>query len=232
MLTIAFGYATGAFFYFILFNSAGVESVGGWDVYRMYALAAVVWIIDSIFGGVFFFNLVRFHMFVRNYDFDFILLKPVNTVFFVSCRYLNFGLLSGVFFGTTLLIYSVSNMAVDISFFTVFSFIVLVSLSVMMLYSIFLIIITFSLRFVKIDGLTQIFWTSVTFGKYPQHIYPFVVRTFFTFGIPAIAIYNFPTLLFIDGFNFMHLAVSILMTLALFIFATSFFKMSIKRYYT
>ncbi|SHI60564.1 ABC-2 family transporter protein [Lutispora thermophila DSM 19022] len=68
-------------------------SIGGWNKAQMLLLQGTTWIVDSFFGGLFFFSLIRIPNIIQNYDIDFILLEPINTMFYVSMRYMNFGIL-------------------------------------------------------------------------------------------------------------------------------------------
>lgn len=108
ILTVVFGYVANILFYFFVYNS-GIESISGWSVYQVYVLLATVWIVDSLFGGVFFFNLIRIPMKVKNYELDGLLTKPVNPVFMLALRQFNLGLFSGVFFGIGFLIYAIKK---------------------------------------------------------------------------------------------------------------------------
>lgn len=236
ILTVVFGYVANILFYYFVYNT-GVESISGWSVYQVYVLQATVWIVDSIFGGVFFFNLIRIPIKIKNYELDGLLIKPVNPVFIVSLRQFNLGLFSGVFFGIGFLIYAVIKGGFPVGLGEVLGYMLLVCCAVLLLFSIMLIMVTFSLKFVRIQGLIQMFWTLMEVGKNPHSIYPVALRNAFTFLIPAIVIYNFPSQFLTDAHFFEYMnpgltAITAILFTAVWLFiAVRYFRKSLKYYY-
>lgn len=237
MFTVVFGYVANILFYYFIYD-AGTENISGWNRYQIYVLLATVWIVDSIFGGVFFFNLVKIPSKVKNYELDGLLTKPVNPIFMFSLRQFNLGLFSGTFFGIAFLIYALIKGHFTIGIIHVFAYILLICCAVLLLFSILLIMVTFSLRFVRIQGLIQMFWTLMDVGKNPYSIYPSVIKNSFTFIIPAIVIYNFPTQALINGkyFAFLNVGttalITVLITMVFFTIAVVYLKRSLKYYYS
>ena len=236
ILTVVFGYVANILFYFFVYNS-GIESISGWSVYQVYVLLATVWIVDSLFGGVFFFNLIRIPMKVKNYELDGLLTKPVNPVFMLALRQFNLGLFSGVFFGIGFLIYAIKKGGLFVGVGEVLGYILLVLCAVLLLFCVLFIMVTFSLKFVRIQGLIQMFWTLMEVGKNPHSIYPTALKSIFTFLIPAIIIYNFPSQFLInDHFlenmnNGITILIAILITVLWLFIAIWYFKKSLKYYY-
>ncbi|MDO5096166.1 MAG: ABC-2 family transporter protein [Peptostreptococcaceae bacterium] len=236
MFTVVLGYLSNILFYYFLYD-AGIENISGWTRYQIYILLASVWIIDSVFGGLFFFNLIRVPSKVKNYELDGILTKPVNSIFMIALRQCNFGLFAGVFFGIGFLVYSLIQGNIQIQFVNLLYYVILILCSVMILFSILLIMVTFSLRFVRIQGLIQMFWAMMDIGKNPHSIYPSSLRMCFLFIIPAITIYNFPAQVLMDtcyipGMNIGSASLTaIVITLVLTATAILYFKKSLKFYY-
>lgn len=235
MLTVLLGYLGNVLFYYFLYNN--VDQVAGWRRYEIYTLFATVWIIDSIFGGVFFFNLVQIPTKVKNYDLDYILLKPINTVFILSLRHFNLGLFSGTLFGITLLGYSALKLSLTVNIFTILTYFSLIFLGVIILYSILFIMVTFSLMFVRINGLIQMFWALVEFGKNPHSIYPIGIKYVMIYSIPSLVIYNFPAIAFFENHYILNMKlpqiilISTCISLIFLKISTSFFRRTTRYYY-
>lgn len=236
LLTVVFGYLANILFFTFVYDT-GIESISGWSRYQVYCLLATVWIVDSIFGGVFFFNLIRIPSQVKKYELDGLLLKPVNPIFVISMRQFNFGLFSGVFFGIAFLFYSIIKGGLSISLTGAFFYFILVICGVVLLFSILFMMVTFSLRFVRIQGLIQMFWTMMDLGKNPHSIYPMALKTISTFIIPAIVIYNFPAQVLTNAnfFNSLNRGATIVIALiitGLWLWgAVTYFKKSLQHYY-
>ncbi len=229
MFTVVLGYLSNILFYYFIYDT-GVESICGWGKYEVFILLATVWIVDSIFGGMFFFNLIRIPMKVKNYDLDAILLKPVDTIFILTLRQFNFGLFAGTFFGILFLFYSVSMGGFSIGILNIILYIILVLCAVSLLFSILFMMVTFSLRFVRIQGLIQIFWTLMDIGKQPYAIYPMAIKLCFIFLVPAIVIYNFPLGVLIDN-NYLTVVIALVISPLFWRIAVVNFRKSIKYYY-
>lgn len=229
MFTVVLGYLSNILFYYFIYNT-GVEEISGWNKYEVFILLATVWIVDSIFGGMFFFNLIKIPMKVKNYDLDAILLKPVNVIFILTLRQFNFGLFAGTFFGILFLIYSIYMGGFSIGIVYIIMYILLVFCAVSLLFSILFMMVTFSLRFVRIQGLIQVFWTLMDIGKQPYTIYPTAIKLCFIYLIPAIVIYNFPIMVLIDN-NYLTIVMAFAISYIFMRIAVLNFKKSIKYYY-
>ena len=236
MFTVVFGYVANILFYYFVYD-AGIKNISGWNIYQIYVLLATVWIVDSVFGGIFFFNLIKIPSKVKNYELDGLLIKPINPIFMISLRQFNFGLFSGVVFGMIFLIYAVIKGEFSVGIGAVLGYLLLVCCAVLLLFSILFIMVTFSLKFVRIQGLIQMFWTLMEVGKNPHSLYPLALRMTFTFLVPTIVIYNFPTQVLI-GDNFLGFLSSgttvltaVLITAVWVFISVKYFRKSLKYYY-
>lgn len=235
LFTMFLSFLSNIFFYYFLYNN--VNNIAGWNKYEMYILASTVIIINSIFGGIFFFNLIQIPRKVRNYELDYLLLKPINTIFYISLKDFNVGLFSGSIFGIFLLIYSIIKLKLSIGIINILAYILLINTGVLILYSVLFFMVTFSLKFVRVNGLIQMFWTTMSIGNNPYSIYPKIIKYLGLFIIPSIIIYNFPALSIINNNSLSNLTTLEMTLLALLItfifisFAINFFNKSLKYYY-
>ncbi|MGP1431185.1 MAG: ABC transporter permease [Treponema sp.] len=235
-VTISTGLFANILFYHFLYES--IDTIAGWTKYEIFILVATVIIINSLFGGMFFFNLIRIPQKVKTYDLDYLLLKPVNTIFYISCRDFNGGLFLGSFFGLGLLLYSIVKLGLPIKIQLIIGYIFLIGCSVLLLYCILFFMITFSLRFVKINGLIQIFWSIVGIGNNPHSIYPTVINCLGVSIIPSIIIYNFPAIALTEnhifwGLNLIKMCLFAFVITILFLYLViRFFYRNLTHYYT
>lgn len=234
-LTMFLNFMGNVAFYYFLYSNIG--EISGWNKYEIYILVATINIINALFGGVFFFNLIQIPRKIKNYDLDYMILKPVNTVFYLSMKDFNVGLFSGIFFGIVLLIYSLFHLDYQIKFYTAFIYLILVVLGVLILYSILFFMVTFSLRFVRVNGLIQSFWAIVSIGENPYNIYPKVIKYVGIFLIPSIVIYNFPAIVFTKKYSFFLInrwSIVLIASLIAIVFVTisvKFFYKNLAYYY-
>ena len=100
------------FFKIIFLNT---NAIAGWNSEEMLVLVAVTQIITSIIYMLFMNNLPRIQTYVLHGDFDYILLKPCSSQFYVSLRYFYFGAVTSVIFSFALLIYALFHVGAKIT---------------------------------------------------------------------------------------------------------------------
>ncbi|QAT63310.1 hypothetical protein EQM13_17965 [Acidilutibacter cellobiosedens] len=204
-------------------------SIGGWNKTQILLLQGIIWIVDSIFGGLFFFSLIRIPNSVRNYDIDFILLKPINNIFYVSMRYMNFGILFSSVWGIILIIFVTINYSIPIV--NLLWFIFQLVPSILIIYSIFFFIVTMSLRFIRVNGLIQMFWSIMDLGKNPGGIYNSWLRHILVLVIPVLVIYNYPVSILWNGFNLGYTGIAMILAIVLITASTYFWQKSLASIY-
>ncbi|WDV48156.1 ABC-2 family transporter protein [Clostridiaceae bacterium M8S5] len=188
---LIFGYGIELLFYFAVYSN--VDDINGWTFPQMICLSAIVLIIDALFFGLFFFNLLYIPFLVRRYELDSALLKPMSSLMYISTKSINFGYLIGIIPGIGLLNIGMKMLGVKLSILMILKLILFVINAIALLYSILTLFLSTSLFFVKVDGMISMFWSVVNFGKSPAAIYPKIMRGFMIFGIPTFVIYNIPT---------------------------------------
>ncbi|KYH34837.1 hypothetical protein CLTEP_11520 [Clostridium tepidiprofundi DSM 19306] len=229
MIVNLVGYLGDVLFYILIYNF--VDCINGWTKYHMLGLIATVWIIDSLNGGMFHMNVLRIPRYVQTYDLDFMLIKPINSRWYMSMKFVSYGLLLGVPFGSALLIYSMVKVGIRISVFKIILYVIALFSGTLIMHNIFFMITILSIKHVKVNALMSVFWSILEVGKYPEFIYPSKIRKIFVFIVPAIVIYNYPINILVNEFNILN--VCILFSIAiLFTLITQFtWKYFLKYYY-
>lgn len=226
-ILLIFGYGIELMFYLAVYSN--VDNINGWTFPQMICLLGIVLIIDSLFFGLFFFNLLYIPFLVRRYELDAALMKPMSSLLYISTKTINFGYIIGVIPGVLLLSIGIKILNIKISILVILKLILFIVNSVALLYSILTLFLSTSLFFVKVDGMIQMFWSVIDFGKYPSTIYPKAVRGFFTFVFPALVIYYLPTKVIFGG-NQVSIGYVVFSIIWLYI-ANFVWKKSLKMYY-
>lgn len=225
---LIFGYGIELLFFFAVYSN--VDSINGWSFPQMVCLSAIILIVDALFFGLFFFNLLYIPFLVRRYELDSCLLKPVNSLFYISTKSINIGYLMGIIPGVILLSIGLEMLEIKLSVYTCIKLIIFIINSVALLYSILTLFLSTTLFFVKVDGMIGMFWSVISFGKYPSSIYPKILRYFMTFFLPTFIIYNIPTQIILEseGVSMWYIISSVI---CLYI-ANIIWKKSLKVYYS
>lgn len=215
-------------FYSAVFSN--IESIGGWNKSKVMVLVATYQIFIGIFYGLFIDNLPGFSHYVNKGDLDFMLIKPVSVQFYISTRYVSIGhLLSGLA-SIPLLITSINNLQCSVSISQTLSYIFLLVCGLLISYSMLLVLMSFSIWVIKVNGLYMLMMQIFSFANYPKTIFKGFFKFVFTFVIPVIVICNFPVELLLYGLKWNTLLVSAIITIALLIVSNFFFRFALKFY--
>ncbi|MBC8141479.1 MAG: ABC-2 family transporter protein [Armatimonadetes bacterium] len=174
----------------IIFNNT--NAVGTWTEGQIFLLFGTFILVRSLMDILFTQNLSKIPELVRMGTMDFVLTKPVPSLFYVSARYLSLDELGSLFGAVGVLGYSVWLLHLSPTMAQVGAWLVLVILGLVTLYSIQLLLMTLSFWLVRIDNLTALTDTVVFIARYPPDIFPALMRFFISFVIPLAFVAAIP----------------------------------------
>ena len=129
---------------------------------------------------------------IRDGTFDFVLTKPVNSQFIASLRNIVVWRLVDVVIGIAVIVYALGQLHVTPTPTQIGFFIVMLASGTAIVYSMWLVMVSFAFWFVKIDNITELFYAFYEAGRYPVTIYRGTVRVLLTFVVPIAFITTFP----------------------------------------
>tara|TARA_Y100001968_G_scaffold333927_1_gene401227 strand:+ start:16076 stop:16864 length:789 start_codon:yes stop_codon:yes gene_type:complete len=177
------GTLTGSIFTLSLFFNQG-QSLGGWTWKEALIIQGVYTFLDGITNTWLRPNLTEIVNYIREGTLDFVLLKPINSQFWVSFRTLSPSGLPEIFLGFTVIIWSLVNIGKSISYSNILFFITMLLASVFILYSVWFLIAATSIWFVKTWNATEVLRALLASGRYPISAFPSTLRFVFIFIIP------------------------------------------------
>ena len=175
---------------------------------------------------------------VRSGDLDFVLIKPIDEQFLVSCRNVDWTTVPNIIAGVSVMIHSL--VALDWAFDPLRTalFLVLFACSLGLAYSFMLSLTATSVWLVRNQSLFELWWLFTTLVRYPREIFAGTwaspVGWAFTYVIPVMLIINVPASMMVRGLDMaLHWPV-VLGTLAatsvLLWLSRRFFRMALRRY--
>jgi ABC-2 type transport system permease protein len=167
---------------------------------------------------------------IRDGTLDFVLTKPVNAQFIASLRNLVIWRLVDVILGMMVILYGLSQLHVTPTPAQVMFFIAMVISALMMVYSIWLIMVSLAFWFVRIDNITELFYAFYEAGRYPVTIYRGVVRVLLTFIVPIAFITTFPASALLGRLDMTTASIGFAFALGLFIFSNRFWNFALRYY--
>lgn len=169
-----------------------VDSIAGWTRNEAMALSLTGSMFISFLWWNVFPSMLRLVETIRTGDFDFYLLRPVNSRFLISISRFGFDNYPRVLVTVILLIGLIVKQSMPVSFLSIISFIGLFLLGSVIFYCLFLIIATLSFWLTQMEELAHLFDTILTMGRYPTDIFQSWLKIIFFYLIPMVFVATFP----------------------------------------
>lgn len=166
-------------------------SLGGWSYNEAMLVVGIFTLVQGFIGSCLQPNLNRIGDSIRTGTMDFDLLKPVDTQFFVSVRYVNIFRLTDVVVGLALISWAANGIA-SITPTGMALGLLLVGVALTIVYSIWFLLTTTAFWFVKVEHITELFESSFQAGQFPVAVFPGWLRWLFTLIIPVAFITTVP----------------------------------------
>jgi ABC-2 type transport system permease protein len=174
-------------------------------------------------------NLNRIVEQVEQGTLDFVLLKPINSQFWLSTRIVSPWGFPDLFFGTILISYAGRQLGLELSDYL--TSLVPLSFGLLILYSLWFILGATSIWFVKIYNVTEVLRGLLEAGRYPMVAYPATYRFFFTFVVPVAFLTTVPAEAMLNRSELTWIFGAGFLALLMLVFAIFFWRFAL-RFYT
>ena len=203
----------------------------GWTFTETLVLVAVYYVINGLVETFIAPNMREIMNQVREGTLDFVIIKPVSSQFMATFRSVNIWMVSNLLIGLGLGVYAVGAQADQIGWGRALAFFVTLLAGVSVVYSVWLVLVSLTFWFVRVDNIEQIIWQAFETGRYPIEIYPNWLRSALTYVIPVVFIITIPARALIGRLTGDTLVLTILVAAASVIASSAFWKFGLK-YYT
>ncbi|MEM9154891.1 MAG: ABC transporter permease [Cyanobacteria bacterium P01_F01_bin.33] len=183
------GSLAGSLFGLFLFYRTGYD-FRGWSWEESLLVLAAFTLLQSFASMVLSPNLNRIVNHVQQGTLDFVLLKPINSQFWLSFRTISPWGIPDLLFGLFILFYAGNRLG--LTRLNYLSAIAPLGLGFVMLYSLWFMLGATSIWFVKIYNVTEVLRSLLEAGRFPLSAYPASYRIFFTFIIPVAFLTTVP----------------------------------------
>lgn len=214
-LSIAYGYT---------------RSIKGWSFPQALVLLAIYYLMDGLIEMFIAPNMRTMMGQVRDGTLDFVLLKPVSAQFMASFRTINIWRIVNVLVGVGLAVYTVGNLSLAIGFLQAFGFALTLMAASVVIYSFWLVLVTLTFWFVKVDNIEQLVWQAFESGRYPIEIYPVWLRGALTYVIPIAFIITVPAQVLSGRVGFNVALLALVVAALFFLAASAFWRFGLKHY--
>jgi len=200
LVTRAFWFTAQITLFKIIYNN--VDFISGWTEPQYFAFMATGMLINAIIETFFMPNCANFSELIRTGNLDFVLLKPIDTQFLISCEKMQLAMVNQIVLALSLLGYALYQIGEPVSFFQIVTYLTFLVVGVAFFYSLMITLASMSVWMGRNQGLYD-FWFYITvFARYPRSIYDGVdpdrleagevLQTAFTFIIPILLVVTVP----------------------------------------
>jgi len=165
---------------------------------------------------------------VREGTLDFVLLKPFDSQLWLSTRNLAVWGLPGI--GCGLLVVGYAGWQLGFGATDAVRGLVPMALGLAILYSIWFLLASTSLWFVKIYNVTFVLRSFLEAGRFPVSAFPTAYRVFFTFLLPVAFLTTVPAEAMLGRCSLSQLTLALVLGLLLFAAARGFWRFSLRFY--
>lgn len=210
------------------------NAVAGWTEGEMFILVGTYSTLRGITDTLFYSNLSQLPDLMRLGTMDFVLLRPVNSQFFMSLRYVALDNVGQFVGAVALLLYGISRNHMSITAAGVAGYIFLMLCAVVIFYSVSLLLMTLSFWLVRIENLFVLLETGFslartpidvfrTFGPAPIFVFTYIFPVAFLAAMPVKALFGRLT-------NASTMAVGLGLAIAFFTLSALFWRYATRSY--
>lgn len=198
-LIVEFGYQISFIFFFQVLY-ANITDIAGWTKYEILFLLGVNIFTSEIPLGLFsIMNLRKVPSKIRSGEFDFILLKPLNSLFSASLMRPYFTSALSSISGFYVMYYALSHLSVSVSISQIFASIFIFLCGIVIVYSILVLCTSLSFKYLNTTNFPYIGERIMYYKSHPHHIYQGAFKLLFFYVIPTIFITSIPASTIVKG---------------------------------
>jgi ABC-2 type transport system permease protein len=212
----------------VLFSHTGV--INGWTFGQMLVLLGVFYVVQGAQSVVFETSFERFMEHVRLGTLDFILIKPTNSQFMISTRYVQVPQLGQAAMGLVLVGVGVVQIGERIGLAEVTSFVVTLTCGLFLVYGLLLVLSTLSFWFVRVENLLAIFWSFLDAGRFPVDVYPGWLRITLSTVVPIGIAVTVPAQAIAGRLDLLGFVAFVVGTIVVCWFASWFWRIGLRSY--
>lgn len=222
------GNLIGSIFGLFLFYRTGY-TFEGWNWQEALIILGIFTLLQGVSATFLVPNLNRIVGQVQEGTLDFVLLKPINSQFWLSSRTISPWGIPDLIFGVLVIFYAGRNLGLGINNYLVG--IVPIFFGMMILYSLWFILGATSIWFVKIYNVTEVLRGLLDAGRFPMVAYPASYRFFFTFIVPVAFLTTVPAQTMLGRSSLVWLVAAGVLAFALILASAIFWRFAL-RFYT
>jgi ABC-2 type transport system permease protein len=212
----------------ILFSNT--DTLAGWGPGELIALLGVFRLVNMFMAALIWPNTERFNTAVRDGSLDYTLLMPANSLFLVSFTRIVVWRVWDLILALTLIVVGIRMSGSGTDLAGILSFILLAASGAVIIYSLWVILISLTFWFVKFDNNVTILQALLDSGRYPATVYPPWLRLIVTFVVPIALATTVPLQGLRGDLNAWQVLLFLVIGAASFVVASRVWKAGVRQY--
>ena len=222
------GGLAGSLFSLFLFYRKGYN-FQGWTWQEALIIVGIFTFLEGFSSTFLASNLNRIVKHVQDGTLDFVLLKPINSQFWLSFHSFSLWGVPDMLFGLVIILYAGNLLQIGIGAYLLSAIPIL--FGVIIIYSLWFILGATSIWFTKIYNITEVLRGLLAAGRFPIGAYPPAYRFFFTFVVPVAFLTTVPAEALLGRGNPVWIAGGGCLAVALLLLSSYFWRFAL-RFYT
>ena len=228
LITAIFSLLGSIFLLSIFFQNGAI--VGGWNFEQSLIIQGIYTILNGITNTWFSPNLTEIVKHIREGTLDFVLLKPIDSQFFISLKKVNPSGFLEIMLGFCLLLFCIKINQINLNLFFLILSLITIICSICILYSLWFFISTTTIWFVKTWNATEVLRSFLYIGRFPLNSFSFSLRIFFSVFIPIAFITTIPSEVFLGISQSWKILLELVVTAVFLISSRKFWLFALKFY--
>jgi ABC-2 type transport system permease protein len=208
--------------------------VAGWPEAPYMFFVGCFFALNGLIETLFLENCNEFAELVRTGDLDFLLVKPIDEQFLITCRRVDWSTAPNILMGAALMVVSLDMMHWAFDPIRLLVFLLTFACGVGISYSFMLVLSAISVWMVRNQSLMEMWWLFSSLARYPKEIFAGTwgepLGYVFTFVLPILLVVNVPARAMVRVLEPRMVVFTVLATAASFWASRRFFQHALRSY--
>src|SRR5260370_15379291 len=219
-------------FYDTIFSRTTV--VADWSKAEYLVFVGCYYALEGIIETFFLENCSEFSELIRTGELDFLLLKPIDEQFLITCRRIDWSTAPKIPTGGLIILWGLSQLNKEWDITTILAFALMSVCAIAMAYSFLLVLTSAGVWMVRNLSLMELWWLVTSLMRYPKEIYDgtwaWLIGRFFTYVLPWLLVINMPAQVLAKALDWKLIGLTLAVTLILLFGSRKFFLLALKSY--
>lgn len=216
--------------YSVVLLTSRTQSLFGWKREELLLLNALYGIIIGFCHTMFSGNFERFSALIHLGQLDGLLLKPVDSQFLLTFWKFNFAAISRILIALMYAVILIGQLSVVVSPISVVSFIGLMVVSIIILYSLWFIASTTLIWFTKLSNIIELLFTVTGSARYPQEMFREFSFYIFAVLLPLTFVITTPAKVLLQRIDIATLLIFFGLAVLFSVASRKFWKFALRSY--